>query len=106
MAEPFIAPAGIDVVNFGCGDPSAARGCLLSEFGQYFGCVSIAGGGQAPQLLEIFLLSCEFNELILSVFAAAVGKAPQLVEVFPLRGKLDEFTYGVVVTKGSPFPES
>ncbi|WP_277525798.1 hypothetical protein [Arthrobacter sp. ES3-54] len=52
------------------------------------------------------LLSCEFNELILSVFTAAVGKAPQLVEVFPLRGKLDEFPYSVVVTVSGPFPES
>lgn len=78
---------------------------LLREFGQHFGCVRIAGGCQAPEFFEIFLLGCEFNELILSVFAASVRKAPQLVEVFPLRGKLDEFTYGVVVSSSSPLPE-
>ncbi|SDL67280.1 hypothetical protein SAMN04487913_11299 [Arthrobacter sp. ok362] len=100
------APAGIDVVNFGCGDPVVARERSLSEFGQHFGCVCISGGCQAPQLCEIFVLSCEFNQLILSVFAAAVGKMPQLVEVSPLRGKLDDFSYGVVVTMGSPIPES
>ena len=87
-------------------NPAAGREDLLSEFGQHFGCVCIAGGCQAPELFEIFLLGCEFNELILSVFAAAVRKAPQLVEVFPLRGKLDEFTYGVVVSSSSPLPES
>ena len=95
----------IDIVNFSCGDPAVVSECLLREFGQDVGGVRIAGGCQAPELFEIFLLGCEFNELILSVFAAAVRKAPQLVEVFPLRGKLDELADGVVVTAGSPLPE-
>ena len=63
-----------------------------------------------PQLpdaeaIQIFLLSCEFNQLILSVAAAAVGKFSQFLEVFPLRGQLDELADGVVVTAGSPLPE-
>ena len=79
---------------------------LLSEFGQHVGCVRIAGGRQAPKLIKIFLLGCQFNELILSVSAAGVRETPELFEVFPLRGKLDEFSYCVVVTTSGPLPES
>ena len=68
------APAIIDVVTFGRGDPAVARECLLSEFGQHFGRVRIAGGCQTPKLFEVFLLCCKFNKLILSVPASAVGK--------------------------------
>jgi len=99
------AAATIDIVNFSCGDPAEIRECLLSELGQNFGRVRIAGGCQTPKLVQIFLLSGEFNQLILSVAAAAVGKLSQFLEVFPLRGQLDELADGVVVTAGSPLPE-
>ena len=99
------AAATIDIVNFSCGNPAEIRECLLSELGQNFGRVRIARRCQTPKLIQIFLLSCEFNQLILSVAAAAVGKLSQFLEVFPLRGQLDELADGVVVTAGSPLPE-
>ena len=99
------AAATIDIVNFSCGNPAEIRECLLSELGQNFGRVCIARSCQTPKLIQVFLLSCEFNQLILSVAAAAVGKLSQFLEVFPLRGQLDELADGVVVTAGSPLPE-
>lgn len=99
------APVVIDIVNFSCGCATVVQECSLGQFGQHLGRVRIPRSCQTPKLFEIFLLSGEFNQLILSVFAAAVGEMPQLLEVFPLRGQLDELSDGVVVTSGSPFPE-
>ncbi len=79
-------------------------GGFLGQLGENVGRVSVAAGGEAAQLVQVFFFCGELNELVRGIPAAAVCEAPQLLEILPLGGKFNEFPDGVGVAVGSSFP--